>query len=272
MESGLLQSFECLDRLRDLLCCFARLGRGDDIAHHRDAIESASRLGYGAPHTMQRIRRLDPSFALQSTSHRDRNKTQKKQEYPKSSQNLINNAIKQEQRLTDRNSFDVRPHKDLQHLGDASRAHNRTRNILRLRTPHRTDTNVVRAVRHSFLHVHRSVDRDADDGVWREQGTGDGDGHVGLSEMHAVCLHTERNVDAVIDEDRDVVFATYLFGLLGYLEELRGRVELAFQVLNRVLVFRVSLLGCELVASQRVVRDVYVLHLYLPSFLGSAQG
>lgn len=65
-----------------------------------------------------------------------------------------------------------------------------------------------------------SVAGHADDGVLREEPTGDGNGHVGLADVHAIGAHSKRDVEAVVDEDGDIVLAAYILGAAGNFEEL----------------------------------------------------
>lgn len=56
------------------------------------------------------------------------------------------------------------------------------------------------------------VARHADDCPRREESFGNGDRHVCLPDMHAVGADREGDVEAVIDEDRNVEFAAERLG------------------------------------------------------------
>lgn len=59
----------------------------------------------------------------------------------------------------------------------------------------------------------RGVARHADQGAGGEEGLGDGYGHVSLPDVHTIGADGKGNIDAVVNEDGDIVFAAYRLGL-----------------------------------------------------------
>lgn len=64
------------------------------------------------------------------------------------------------------------------------------------------------------------IARHADDRIWWQKLARRLDWHVCLTDMDPICLDRECDVDSVVDEDGDIVLATYLFRCLGDSQEL----------------------------------------------------
>ena len=122
-----------------------------------------------------------------------------------------------------RHGFDICTRQRLQHSAHAPYANDRARQFLGLRPPHGADPDVIDARANGLLHMRGGVAAHADDGVRGQQPARLLDGHVCLPEVHARSTDGEGDIDAVVDEQRDIVFVADDLALPRDVDELRRR-------------------------------------------------
>ncbi len=121
---------------------------------------------------------------------------------------------------TDGDSFDASPFKHVEQLSEAPNTDDRVSDLLSLRSPYRSQADVVYAILGSFSDVLKRVARHPDDRVRGKQPPGDVYRHIRLADMHAIRTHGKGNVDTVVDEDRDIVLVADRFRSLGDSQKL----------------------------------------------------
>lgn len=125
---------------------------------------------------------------------------------------------------TNGDGFDLGSFEHVEQLSEAPNADDRVSNLLGLRSPNRSQADVVCAVLDCFSDVLKRVARHADDRVRGKQPPGDVYRHIRLADVHAIRTHGKGNVDTVVDEDRNIVLVADRFGSLGDPQKLfRGR-------------------------------------------------
>ena len=110
---------------------------------------------------------------------------------------------------TDCHSFYVGPIQRLQHDPNPSNTDDRACQRLALRPPHSTNPHVVRPLLHGRLDMIDIITADPNDRILREHLTRLSYGHVILTKVNTMGIYRKRDVNAVIDEQRDVVNVAY---------------------------------------------------------------
>ena len=122
---------------------------------------------------------------------------------------------------TYRDSFDIAALQGGQELSYTPDADNGMGDLFSLCSPHGSQADVVDTVLNGLFDVFYGVTGHADDRVRGQEPACDVNRHVSLANVHAIRADSERNINTIVDEDRDIILVTNGLRVLGDSEELQ---------------------------------------------------